>query len=77
MESKTTRIDIRTDEKFKDNLMTFCDSQNISISDFLRMAALEAMNDEKNIRERVRKAKIEMHRAKKGIVQYKHNIKIK
>jgi len=62
MESKNTRIYIRTDETFKASLEEFCHKQDISVSDFLRLAAYEVMGKEKDIAERLMQARIDMHK---------------
>jgi len=65
MDGKDTRIYIRTDETFKAMVEEFCTREGISVSDFIRTAAYEAMQGTE-IRERVAAVRINIHKARRG-----------
>ena len=63
MEAKRVQINIRADVHFKEMVEAYCQQHEITVSDFLRVAAMEAMRGKK-IKERVRSVKIDLHKAK-------------
>jgi len=64
MENKRVQLNIRTDEVFKASVESFCQEQGISVSDFIRTAAYNAMQS-KGIRKKVVQTRIDIHKAKK------------
>ena len=62
---KDIRIAIRIEGSFKEKVEAYCQQHGVTLSDFMRVAAMEAMKGKK-IREKVRRVKIDLHKAKRG-----------
>lgn len=65
MEAKRVQINIRADVHFKETVEAYCQRHGVTISDFMRVAAMETMKGKK-IKERVQSVKIDLHKAKRG-----------
>lgn len=63
---KDTRFVIRTDGELKEKVTAYCEKHGITLSDFIRVAATDAMRIQK-IRERIRGYQIEAKRFNGGV----------
>jgi antitoxin component of RelBE/YafQ-DinJ toxin-antitoxin module len=60
---KDIRIAIRIEGSFKEKVEAYCQQHGVTLSDFMRVAAMEAMKGKK-IREKVVRYRIEEHKAR-------------